>query len=301
MRSKVFFVALAVVSLVAIAANAAPIVTMSASEIGGYKALDFFYTASDGAEFTNYHIDVQTDNGLKIQDPDKNATADAGGDAVDTFANTVYSFLDFGPASYVFDAYKPSGVIPPQNPPVNHLSWEVYDTNTGDTNDPFGDGSVVAPWHLARVLLDLDATGTWQFDAVDTLSGGTPTVFGDAIPGLGGEPPVADDALYDFTAGGPTDVSHQFTATGGATPYSWSDLTLQSSPGVGNTASMGSDGLFSWDRNGAAAGTWVWTALVTDDGGLTDTGELTVIVPEPASLALFGLAMVGLVGYIRRS
>ena len=108
------------------------------------------------------------------------------------------------------------------------------------------------------------------------------------------------DAWYDFTHGGPFDVLLQFEAVGGTEPYTWSDLTLVSSPGVGKTASMDSDGLFSWDRRGAAAGAWTWSAMVTDANNLTDIAMLSIIVPEPTSIALVGLAVLGFVGLVRR-
>jgi hypothetical protein len=141
------------------------------------------------------------------------------------------------------------------------------------------------------------ATGTMHA----SVNSAGPTTNFDLLLVTGG--PTVVDASYDLAVPPyqPLDFTHQFTATGGTTPYAWSDLTLVSSPAGGvipNAATMGADGMFEWNRRGASAGDYQWSVLCT--GGGTDTGFLTIHVPEPSSIALFGLAIVGLVGFVRR-
>lgn len=155
----------------AAASQAAPLVTATVKNIGGYDVLDFYYTASPGAEFTNYRLFVQMSGGQNtIQDPVKSATFDQDGDALDTWMNTVYSLYGFGPASYNFNTYKPTG-LGSNTPPINTIDWSVFDTGAGDTNSfdagaPYG--VVSAPFHLARVLVSRGTVGAWSFQAFDT-------------------------------------------------------------------------------------------------------------------------------------
>lgn len=169
----------------AVASQAAPIVTAvdhSDGSYGGNNGIDFYYTGSAGAEFTNYRLSLETTGGsLTLLDPTKANTSDQDSDAIDTFMNTVYSLYGFGPASYNFNTYKPTG--PGSNsPPVAKIDWSVFDTGTGDTNSfdagaPYG--VVNAPFHLARVLYAPGSSGTWSFQAFDNLTTSGATFTGN--------------------------------------------------------------------------------------------------------------------------
>lgn len=141
-------------------------------------------------------------------------------------------------------------------------------------------------------------------------------------PPVGNMPPtVTDVVIPGYNANlpdVPTDpkvLTHQFVATdpdAGQT-HSWDQLSLLSytpnyggvGPGPLTAASLGAGGLFSWQSEGSPRGDYVWQVRATDNGEptMSDLGTITVNVtgvPEPSTLALFGLAMVGLVGLVRR-
>jgi hypothetical protein len=159
--------------LAAGSASAAPIVTMVPTDLaGGVTALDFFYTSTAGAEFTNYRLRVENTNGLLLSDPIQAAKEDQQSDAIDTFMNTVGSLFGAGAASYNHNVYNPGGFTPsPQ--PTALIDWDVFDTLTGDGN-AIGSG---APYKLARVLVLPGGQGTALFQAYDTQSGGVPSDF----------------------------------------------------------------------------------------------------------------------------
>ena len=144
---------------------------MKIDYVGGFwsldhMALDYYYTASPGAEFTNYRLSVQSVNGAKILDPIKSATMDEDSDAADTFMNTVYSLFGFGPAGQTFLRCLQAGWHRAKDsPPVSYIDWTVFDTGTGDTNSfdagpPYGVVSASVAFseggRRPRYCMDLD-------------------------------------------------------------------------------------------------------------------------------------------------
>jgi hypothetical protein len=187
--------------------EAAPVVTVKDHYVGGYwsldqRVLDFYFTATPGAEFLNYRLRVDASNGAKILDPVKSATFDQDGDAVDTWMNTVYSLFGLGPPAQFFNSYRPTGIVT-DSPPTQRIDWSVFDTGTGDTNSfdagpPYG--VVSAPWHIARIAVtdDISYTGiVTSFDSltVDSMGNPAPTVFSTSGPPLTTQPAVSHSTI----------------------------------------------------------------------------------------------------------
>jgi hypothetical protein len=112
-------------------------------------------------------------------------------------------------------------------------------------------------------------------------------------------PVVVDADLGDRIRG--AIISHAFMTSAGDLPITWGGLQLTSGPTPASQPTINSTGQFSWASHNSPFGTYVFTVQATNAAG-NDTGTLTVelIVPEPATLSLVGLAMIGLVGLMRR-
>jgi len=101
-----------------------------------------------------------------------------------------------------------------------------------------------------------------------------------------------------------TTIMAQLTASNTPT---WSALTpTTGSPAI--AATLSPTGQFSWNPAGSARGpkgsgtvAYSWTATATNaDGADTRVAISLTLIPEPATISLFGLAMVGVLGLVRR-
>lgn len=137
---------------------------------------------------------------------------------------------------------------------------------------------------------------------------GTPNRDGDLVR-LGGAPPVAPivQLVSLGEVEGSAGVINQLLNATGDVPITWSNLL----PSVGSpalAATLAPDGSFSWDPAGSAAGhkgsgnvVYSWSATATNGAGADSGLAITLtLIPEPATLSLIGLAMIGFVGFARR-
>lgn len=157
------------------------------------------------------------------------------------------------------------------------------------------------------------------FDNTGDRAGFTEVCIGACGPPPTNTPPdVTDFVVNDHHATNDSPLSHQFAAVDAeqpAGPFTWDMLSLVSyTPNYGADAgaagalvnpTLSTGGLFDWNSVGSTRGDYVWSVRANDGQPTMNFGSGTITVhvtevPEPATFALFSLAMVGLVGVFRR-
>ena len=185
---------------------------------------------------------------------------------------------------------------------------------------------------LGSVNYMTNATGTSALalkvglQTIADWDGAAPNVrFGaNAAPDVPGGTPGGTDGVGSIAVGGGpiltpvitpvalgevnqvTNVIANLVASNG--PITWSGLTP--TPGVGSpalAATLTPQGAFSWNPAGSARGPkgngrpYSWNATAMNSAGQTTGVAITLsLIPEPATVSLLGLAMVGTLGLVRR-
>jgi hypothetical protein len=189
---------------------------------------------------------------------------------------------------------------PDAGPGILFATVEYMSNASGRSDLQLGiGGNRIADWTGAFPMV---ALGEGPAD-IDGSNVDAARAAGFISAGGGPEPLVAADAALGDTAA--AIINHMFTATGGTAPLTWGNLqsTGPGTPVV--AATLSPTGQFQWHTEGSVRpAMYSWTATVTDSANpaLTDTATLTLnlIVPEPATMSLIGIAMVGLVGLFAR-
>jgi hypothetical protein len=154
---------------------------------------------------------------------------------------------------------------------------------------------------VAELVIPVGAAATVNYRGVAGTTDGMEfpimgTVGGGALP----VPPVIQPINLGEVEQ-TTTIMANLNATGDPT-ISWSNLT----PSVGNpalAATLTPQGAFSWNPAGSARGPkgngrpYSWTATATNAAGMDTRVAISLsLIPEPATMSLVGLAMLGLVG-----
>jgi hypothetical protein len=140
-------------------------------------------------------------------------------------------------------------------------------------------------------------------DVPGGVAGGTDGVGSIQVGGGQTNPPVITPVNLGEVEQSTT-IMAQLTASNTPT---WSNLTSTTgSPAI--AATLTPQGQFSWNPAGSARGpkgsgtvAYSWTATATNADGMDTRVAISLsLIPEPATMSLFGLAMVGMLGLVRR-